>query len=105
MVNGKFSIQRILDKIPKLKVSAMREEVIRLIPRVIYADPKGRLERLEDAFDITVNAVLAGVAKIRREMNESKSLSTDITDRVAWKYNLFGTVGKREWDSFFGKPE
>lgn len=104
-MNGKFSIERILDKIPKVKVSAMREDVIRLIPRVIYADPTGRLESLEDAFDITAKATLTGVAKISREMNESKNLSTDITDRVAWKYNLFGTVGKHEWDSFFRKPE
>ncbi|KAJ0019934.1 hypothetical protein Pint_32390 [Pistacia integerrima] len=89
--NGKVSIE-------------MREEVIRLIPRVIYADPNGRLESLEDAFDITVKGVLDRVEKIRKEMNEGKNLSTDIAERFAWKYNLFGTVGKHEWDPFFVQP-
>lgn len=46
----------------------MREEVIRQIPRVIYANPRSRLETLEDAFDTTVKGVLERVEKIRRDM-------------------------------------
>lgn len=41
--------------IPKHQVKAMKEEVIRLIPRIIYADPRASgLETLEDAYDIAV---------------------------------------------------
>ncbi|KAE8039069.1 hypothetical protein FH972_011516 [Carpinus fangiana] len=103
--SGKVSIQNILLRIPKAKVRAMREEVIRLIPRVIYAHPRSRLETLEDAFDITVKGVLERVERIRREMREGKNTSYAYEEEFSWKYNLVGTtVGEHEWDPLFARP-
>ncbi|KAM1414442.1 hypothetical protein ACFX2I_006218 [Malus domestica] len=79
----------------------MREEVVKLIPRVIYADPGSRLETLEDAFDIAVKGVLERVETIRKDMREGKNTSFDYVEKVSWKYNLFGTVEEHEWDPFF----
>ncbi|XP_009347357.2 probable xyloglucan galactosyltransferase GT11 [Pyrus x bretschneideri] len=98
---GKVSIERILNNIPRQKVYDMREEVVKLIPRVIYADPGSRLETLEDAFDIAVKGVLERVETIRKDMREGKNTSFDYAEKVSWKYNLFGTVEEHEWDPFF----
>ncbi|KAM1276935.1 hypothetical protein ACFX13_030093 [Malus domestica] len=99
--NGKVSIERTLQKIPRQKVYEMREEVVKLIPRVIYADPGSRLETLDDAFDIAVKGVLERVETIRKDMREGKNTSFDYAEKVSWKYNLFGTVEEHEWDPFF----
>lgn len=99
--NGRVSIESILQRIPRQKVVEMREGVIKLIPKVIYADPSSRLETLEDAFDIVVNGVLERVDTIRRDMREGKNTSFDYAEKVSWKYNLFGTVEEHEWDPFF----
>ncbi|KAK2642897.1 hypothetical protein Ddye_024660 [Dipteronia dyeriana] len=104
-VKDKISIEKTLERITKEQVEAMREEVIKLMPKVIYADPNGRLETLEDAFDITVEGVLERIDKMRQEMNEGrKHLSTDLAGEDAWKYNLFGTIDEHEWDHFFARP-
>ncbi|GAV78274.1 Exostosin domain-containing protein [Cephalotus follicularis] len=102
---GRISIERVLSRIAKEKVIAMREEVIRLIPRVIYADPRSTLKTLEDAFDITVNGVLERIETTRREMREGKNLTADFAEELSWKYNLFGTLGKHEWDPFFANKQ
>ncbi|GFY81477.1 exostosin family protein [Actinidia rufa] len=59
--NGTANIENVLSRIPEGEVSAMREEVIRLIPRIMFANPMGKLETLEDAFDIAVKGVLERV--------------------------------------------
>ncbi|OEL30291.1 Xyloglucan galactosyltransferase KATAMARI1-like protein [Dichanthelium oligosanthes] len=59
------SIEAVLRAIPPATVERMREEVIRLIPRVLYADPRSRLETLKDAEDIAVEGILGTVARIR----------------------------------------
>ncbi|KAK2995936.1 hypothetical protein RJ640_003728 [Escallonia rubra] len=97
----KVNIEKVLNQIPKSKVLAMREEVIRLIPKVIYADPRSKLEKLEDAFDITVKGVLERMEMLRRGIREGKNSSFDIDEEYSWKYNLFGTVDKHDWDHFF----
>ncbi|CAH9073147.1 unnamed protein product [Cuscuta europaea] len=99
---NKVSIERILSGIPKSRVAEMREEVIRLIPRVVYADPGGRLERFKDAFDLTVEGVIERVGKLRKEMKEMKKESGfDFEEENSWKYYTFGTLEKHEWDHFF----
>ncbi|KAL5580985.1 hypothetical protein UlMin_013427 [Ulmus minor] len=103
--NGSISIEKTLLRISKQKVAAMREEVIKLIPRVIYADPNSKLKRLDDAFDIAVEGVLERVEIMRREMREGKNSSFGYSEELFWKYNLFGTLREHEWDSFFKKPE
>ncbi|RLN39531.1 hypothetical protein C2845_PM01G40770 [Panicum miliaceum] len=60
------SIEETLAKIPPETVRAMREEVIRLIPTVVYADPRSRRVDFKDAFDVSVEAVIDRVAKRRR---------------------------------------
>ncbi|KAK8332581.1 hypothetical protein V6Z12_A10G148400, partial [Gossypium hirsutum] len=45
---------------------SMREEVIRLIPRIIYADGRSRLESTEDdAFDLAIKGVLKRIETLR----------------------------------------
>ncbi|XP_021894476.1 probable xyloglucan galactosyltransferase GT11 [Carica papaya] len=99
---GKASIEKVLHQIPKGKIVAMREEVIRLIPKVIYADPRSRMETIEDAFDITMKGVLDRVEKLRSKMNNGED-PNDFPEEFSWKYNLFGNVEKHEWDSFFAR--
>ncbi|GFZ18023.1 exostosin family protein [Actinidia rufa] len=98
---NKVSIEAELEKIPKAKVVAMREEAIKLIPKVIYADPRSRLETLEDAFDLTVKGVLERIEKLRGEMREVKNSSLVVEDECTWKYNFFGRLDNHEWDHFF----
>lgn len=101
---GNVSIERILHRIPKQKTRAMREEVISLIPKVIYADPSCRLQTLDDAFDIAVKGVLEKVSRVEKEMRECRNSSLDYIEELSWKYNLLGTVQKEhEWDPFFAR--
>ncbi|KAL5814535.1 hypothetical protein ACOSQ4_025176 [Xanthoceras sorbifolium] len=104
-VKDRINIEKTLDSITKEQVEAMREEVIKLMPKVIYADPDSRLETLEDAFDITVKGVLDRIETIRQEINEGReNLSTDLAGEDSWKYNLFGNLEEHEWDHFFARP-
>ncbi|KAF0929792.1 hypothetical protein E2562_025931 [Oryza meyeriana var. granulata] len=60
------SIEETLRAIPPEKVRSMREEVIRLIPTVVYADTRSRRVDFRDAFDVAVDAAIDRVAKRRR---------------------------------------
>ncbi|KAH0703527.1 xyloglucan galactosyltransferase KATAMARI1-like [Solanum tuberosum] len=97
----KVSIENVLSKIPKSQVAAMREEVIKLIPNVVYADPRSRLETVKDAFDLAVKGVLGRVDVIRKEMRQGKNSSMVFDEEYSWKYHTFGTLEKHEWDNFF----
>ncbi|OVA16521.1 Exostosin-like [Macleaya cordata] len=104
--DGKVNIESILQRIPKEQVRAMREEVIKLIPKVIYADPRSRLESIEDAFDIAVKGVIERVNKVRRDMREGRSPDAPpYVEDNTWKYSLFGIEGEHEWDHFFTDPK
>ncbi|CAO2831423.1 unnamed protein product [Amaranthus hypochondriacus] len=54
--NGSISVEKVLSEISKEKVLGMREELIKLIPKIVYANNK--LEGVEDAFDISIKEVL-----------------------------------------------
>ncbi|KAK6934031.1 Exostosin, GT47 domain [Dillenia turbinata] len=95
------SIEKVLLGLSKEEISGMREEVIRLIPKVIYADPSSRRESFDDAFDIAVKRVLERIETIRRGIREGKSRKIDFPEEKSWKYYLTGTVQDHEWDSFF----
>lgn len=97
----KVSIENVLSKIPKSQVAAMREEVIKLIPNVVYADPRSRLETVKDAFDLAVKGVLERVDVMRKEMRQGKNSSMVFDEEYSWKYHTFGTLEKHEWDHFF----
>ncbi|KAM7252928.1 hypothetical protein ACFE04_008735 [Oxalis oulophora] len=58
MRQGRARINETLLKVTKERESEMKEEVIKLIPQIVYADPKSRLESLKDAFDLTINRML-----------------------------------------------
>ncbi|GFP82974.1 xyloglucan galactosyltransferase katamari1 [Phtheirospermum japonicum] len=102
------SIERRLSRISNEKVKEMREMVIRLIPRLIYADPRSKMEKTEDAFDVAVGAVIDKVAKVRKEMNEGIYREIDsFREKLSWKYGLLDEgqeIGPHEWDRFFQKP-
>nr|XP_010933141.1 xyloglucan galactosyltransferase KATAMARI1 homolog [Elaeis guineensis] len=101
------SIEETLKQIPSDVVKDMREEVINLIPRLIYADPRSKLETLEDAFDVAVQAIIDKVTKLRTDIIEDRE-DKDFIEENSWKYALLEkgqTVGAHEWDPFFSKPK
>ncbi|KAJ0988664.1 hypothetical protein J5N97_007020 [Dioscorea zingiberensis] len=63
---GEVSIEEVLSGYSEEQVRAMRDEVVRLIPRLIYGDPRSRSVGFKDAFDVAVEGILQSVAKIRR---------------------------------------
>ncbi|MQM16673.1 hypothetical protein Taro_049628 [Colocasia esculenta] len=66
--DGKVSIEKRLVGIPEGEVRAMREEVIRMIPRLVYAKPGERGSTAKDAFEVAVEGVIERVSRRRKEM-------------------------------------
>ncbi|XP_050369276.1 probable xyloglucan galactosyltransferase GT11 [Argentina anserina] len=99
--NKTVSIESVLSRISGQEIVKMREEVIRLIPSVVYADPSYKLKTHDDAFDISVKGVLKRVDTTRKDMREGKTTSFDFAEKVSWKFNLFGIVEEHEWDPYF----
>ncbi|KAK6266131.1 hypothetical protein QUC31_016968 [Theobroma cacao] len=99
--DGTVSIKEALSRFSKEQVLAMRKQVVKLIPKMIYADPRSRLERLEDAFDIAVKRVLERVEKVRKDTKEGKDPSVDFAVGNRWKLKLSGIVGDHPLDQFF----
>ncbi|XP_077228611.1 xyloglucan galactosyltransferase MUR3-like [Tasmannia lanceolata] len=103
-----ISIDERLSQISPEQVGIMREEVISLIPRLIYADPRSRLETLKDAFDVSVQAIIDKVTALRRDIIEGRN-DDDFVEENSWKYALLEegqrTVGPHVWDPFFSKPK
>ncbi|CAH8357027.1 unnamed protein product [Eruca vesicaria subsp. sativa] len=103
---GKASIEKVLSRISRGKVVAMREEVIRLIPRLMYFNPSGKrgdAGRFEDAFDVAVDGVLQRVEGLRKRIEEGNEEIFEFPEQYSWKYNVFGNVEKHEWDSYFDR--
>jgi len=103
-----MSIEEILSQIPPEQVRIMREEVIGLIPRLVYADPRSKLETLKDAFDVAVQAVIDKVTHLRKDIIEDR-IDKNFIEENSWKYALLDEgkheVGPHEWDPFFSKPK
>ncbi|CAN6471789.1 unnamed protein product [Victoria cruziana] len=106
---GKSMIEQRLLKLSQNQINKMREEVIRLIPKVVYADSRSKLTRIKDAFDISVQAVIDRVTKLR--MNMVNGIHENERDEsYSWKYPLLESgadrvVGEYEWDHFFYKQK
>ncbi|KAM7496153.1 hypothetical protein LguiA_020567 [Lonicera macranthoides] len=101
------SIEQRLGQIPPEQVKKMREEVINLIPSLVYADPRSKLETLQDAFDVSVQGVINKVTKLRREIIEHR-VDENFIEELSWKYALLEEgqyIGVHEWDPFFSKPK
>ncbi|KAH7690891.1 Exostosin-like protein [Dioscorea alata] len=103
-----LSIEERLKQIPPETVKAMREVVISLIPRLIYADPRSKLETLKDAFDVSVQAIIDKVTNLRKDIIAGRE-DKDFIEENSWKYALLEegqrTIGAHEWDPFFSKPK
>ncbi|KAF7028030.1 hypothetical protein CFC21_040007 [Triticum aestivum] len=65
---GNVSIEDTLRRIPATVVRRMQEEVLRLVPRLVYADPRYSLDTVKDAFDVAVEGVLEKVAESMRKV-------------------------------------
>ncbi|KAE8656808.1 Xyloglucan galactosyltransferase KATAMARI1-like protein [Hibiscus syriacus] len=101
--SGKANIERILQRVSREKRAAMRDEVINMIPSVIYANPSSRLRKTEDAFDLTVKGVLDRIETVRNQMNEGKIVNYEFDEEESWKYFAFGKLGPHEWDIYFSR--
>lgn len=103
------SMEERLKQISPEQVKIMREEVINLIPRLIYADPRFKLETLKDAFDVSVQAIIDKVTRLRRNIVEGRTEYDNFIEENSWKYALLDEgqreVGAHEWDPFFSKPK
>ncbi|XVF37855.1 hypothetical protein REPUB_Repub20aG0047000 [Reevesia pubescens] len=75
--HARVKINEALSRFSKEQVLAMRKEVVKLIPKVIYEDPRSRLEGFEDAFDIAVKRVLQRVERVRKDIQVGKDPSVD----------------------------
>lgn len=96
--NWKGNLEKILLGISKEKELAMREEVVGLIPRIIYADPRSRLKTFEDAFDLTVKGVLERIEGVRRIIKEGKDPSVGFAEGDDYKYTF------SQWEKFEEDP-
>ncbi|KAH7665874.1 Exostosin-like protein [Dioscorea alata] len=69
---GKVKLEELLSKFSEGKVIRMREEVIKMIPKLIYGDPRVELKGWKDAFDVAIEKVIERVGKIRSEMKKGE---------------------------------
>ncbi|GKV01703.1 hypothetical protein SLEP1_g14242 [Rubroshorea leprosula] len=103
------SIEERLRQISPEQVKIMRENVINLIPRLVYADPRSKLETFKDAFDVSVQAVIDRVTRLRKNIVEGRTEYDNFVEENSWKYALLDEgqreVGAHEWDPFFSKPK
>ncbi|KAL6194092.1 hypothetical protein ACLB2K_035176 [Fragaria x ananassa] len=84
---NEVSIEKTLLGISKTKELAMREELIRLIPNLVYSDPMSRLET-PDAFDIAVKRILERIENVRKMSKEGKDPSFGFTDEEGDKFKF-----------------
>ncbi|KAI4965916.1 xyloglucan galactosyltransferase KATAMARI1 homolog [Hordeum vulgare subsp. vulgare] len=78
---GNVSIEETLRRIPGTVVRRMQEEVIRLVPRLVYADPRYSLDTVKDAFDVAVEGVIEKVAADMRKVETDR--------RSSWPDNIW----------------
>ncbi|KAI3760215.1 hypothetical protein L1987_50606 [Smallanthus sonchifolius] len=106
-IRRNVSIEQRLSRIDSNTINKMREEVINLIPRLIYADPRSKLETTKDAFDVSVDAIIRKVTKLRQDMIDGRT-DDDFIEELSWKYALLEEgeyIGVHEWDPFFAKQK
>ncbi|XP_030547695.1 probable xyloglucan galactosyltransferase GT14 [Rhodamnia argentea] len=84
----KVSIEPILQSIPENEVWAMREEVIRLIPRIVYADPRSKEKNFDDAFEIAIKGVLERIGKVRKAIASGADPSIGFAEQNHQKFDF-----------------
>ncbi|CAI0432728.1 unnamed protein product [Linum tenue] len=97
---ARVSIRKRLLQVPTAEIASMRQEVIKLIPKVIYRDPRSKLKDFEDAFDIAVKGMLERVGKVSRQIEEGKDPGIGFAEPGSWKLKMDGIGRDHEWDSF-----
>ncbi|XP_050238549.1 probable xyloglucan galactosyltransferase GT14 [Mercurialis annua] len=100
VINGSVSINETLIKVSDDEIVQMREEVIKLIPKIIYANPKSKLESTEDAFDIAIKGVLERVEKVRSKIDEGKDPAVGFAE-PNWKLRFSRMGLQQNWTHFF----
>ncbi|MCL7039414.1 hypothetical protein MKW94_013106 [Papaver nudicaule] len=68
MVNIKSILQQFLQE----QIRASKKRSLKLILKVVYANPWSKLETIEDAFDIAVKGVLGRVDKVRNDIRKGR---------------------------------
>ncbi|CAN6329526.1 unnamed protein product [Urochloa humidicola] len=65
--NGTVRVEDVLQRFRPAEVAAMRERVIKMIPGIVYRDPRAAAARgFRDAFDVAVDGVIERVGRIKR---------------------------------------
>ncbi|WVZ79637.1 hypothetical protein U9M48_027193 [Paspalum notatum var. saurae] len=66
ILQGKVGIEEALSRYTDAEVAAMREKVVKMIPRFLYNDPRVRFNgSTRDAFDIAIDEITARIRKIK----------------------------------------
>ncbi|KAK8275674.1 hypothetical protein V6Z11_D10G152400 [Gossypium hirsutum] len=84
----KINLNETLLRMPEDRILRLREEVIKLIPRVVYASSRSRSETLEDAFDLAVKGILDRIESVRVMIREGKDPSIGFADGDDYKYTF-----------------
>ena len=84
----KVSVESVLNAIPENDVLSMREEVIRLIRRIVYANPRTKEQKFEDAFDIAVKGVLERIGKVKSVILSGGDPSIGFAEQNHLKFHL-----------------
>lgn len=85
------SIEKRLLGISKERQLEMRTKVIKLIPKLVYADPRSRLVT-EDAFDFAVMGILERIENVRQLIREGKDPRIGFADEDSLKYTFPETL-------------
>jgi len=64
--NGTVRVEDVLRRFGRAEVAAMRERVVRMIPGIVYRDPRTPAGGFRDAFDIAVDGMIDRVGRIKR---------------------------------------
>ncbi|KAM3370086.1 hypothetical protein ACQJBY_017765 [Aegilops geniculata] len=79
LLEGKVDIEGVLARYTDEEVAAMREEVIKMIPRFLYKDPRVRFEGdTRDAFDIAFDQVIARIRRIKNGEDLGRFAADDV---------------------------
>lgn len=97
---GKVRVEEVLERVTGEEVRRMREEVVRMIPRLVYRAPGAKMEGVKDAFDVAIQGVIMRVENERRDLREGVPVEVE-DEQNSWKYGLIGGGGEHEWDHFF----
>ncbi|EES16204.1 xyloglucan galactosyltransferase KATAMARI1 homolog [Sorghum bicolor] len=84
--NGTVRVVDVLRRFGRSQVAAMREQVIRMIPGIVYRDPRAPSGEFRDAFDVAVDGLIRRVSRIKQGLPPGEEEDDD---------------GSRHWDGYF----